>query len=45
MGGSLFLPEVGDEVLVAFEHGDLRRPYIVGKLWNTTDPPPERDDR
>jgi type VI secretion system secreted protein VgrG len=45
VGGSSFLPEVGDEVLVAFEHGDVRRPYILGKLWNTTDPPPERDDK
>jgi len=34
-----FLPEVGDEVLVVFEHGDLNRPVIVGSLWNSTAPP------
>lgn len=39
--GSLFLPEVDDEVLVAFEHGDLRRPYVIGALWNGVDTPPK----
>jgi uncharacterized protein involved in type VI secretion and phage assembly len=38
--GFYFLPEVGDEVLVAFERGDLRVPYVVGSLWNATSPAP-----
>ena len=39
--GAFFMPEVGDEVLVAFEHGDFAHPYIVGFLWNGADKPPE----
>ncbi len=39
--GLFWLPEVNDEVLVAFEHGDFDYPYIVGALWNGTDKPPE----
>ena len=35
--GFHFLPEINDEVLVAFEHGDIRRPYILGALWNGKD--------
>ena len=38
--GAYFLPEVDDEVLVAFELGDIRRPYVVGALWNSKDTPP-----
>jgi uncharacterized protein involved in type VI secretion and phage assembly len=39
--GLYFLPEVDDEVLVAFEHGDARFPYVLGALWNGKDKPPE----
>lgn len=38
--GMFFLPEVDDEVLVGFEHGDLRFPYVLGALWNGKDKPP-----
>ena len=39
--GAYFIPEVGDEVLVAFERGDLRFPYIVGSLWNGQEQSPQ----
>ena len=43
-GRGLFsLPEVEDEVLVAFEQGDPRFPYVVGSLWNGQDKPPAKD--
>ncbi|MBA4175712.1 MAG: type IV secretion protein Rhs [Leptothrix sp. (in: Bacteria)] len=42
--GSWFIPDVDDEVLVAFEAGDLRRPYVIGALWNGRDAPPETMD-
>jgi uncharacterized protein involved in type VI secretion and phage assembly len=38
--GTWFVPEVDDEVLVAFEAGDPSRPYVVGSLWNGHDEPP-----
>jgi uncharacterized protein involved in type VI secretion and phage assembly len=38
--GTYFLPEVDDEVLVAFEQGDPRFPYVLGALWNGKDAPP-----
>ena len=42
--GSWFVPDVNDEVLVAFEAGNPRRPFIVGCLWNGKDKPPESMD-
>ncbi|MBE2200876.1 MAG: hypothetical protein IAE79_19850 [Anaerolinea sp.] len=40
MHGTYFIPNIGDQVLVAFEHGDLNAPYIIGSLWNAMSPPP-----
>lgn len=42
--GFMFTPEVNDEVLVAFEHGSIDRPYVVGVLWNGQDHPPASTD-
>jgi len=42
--GSWFIPDVDDEVLVIFEAGDTRRPYVVGALWNGLDAAPESMD-
>jgi uncharacterized protein involved in type VI secretion and phage assembly len=42
--GTWFVPDAGDEVLVVFEGGDARRPYVVGCLWNGSDSPPEQMD-
>lgn len=38
-GGQL---KVDDEVVVAFENGDLARPYVIGMLWQGSSPPPEQ---
>jgi phage baseplate assembly protein gpV len=40
MHGHYFIPNVGDEVLVAFENGELTAPYIIGSLWTAMSPPP-----
>jgi uncharacterized protein involved in type VI secretion and phage assembly len=39
--GFYILPEINDEVVVAFEHGDIHRPYVVGAIWNGSDKLPE----
>ena len=39
--GAFFLPEVGEEVLVAFIQGSIDRPVVIGVLWDKTDKPPE----
>jgi uncharacterized protein involved in type VI secretion and phage assembly len=41
--GFFFRPEVDDEVLVGFENGEPRRPYVLGALWSKVDAPPARD--
>jgi len=38
--GIMYLPEVEDEVVVGFEHGDFHRPYVLGAVWNGRDAPP-----
>lgn len=42
--GAFFLPEVGDEVIVAFDHGDINHPYVLGSLWNGRNVPPVKND-
>jgi uncharacterized protein involved in type VI secretion and phage assembly len=42
--GVYLLPEVGDHVLVAFEHGDPRSPFVVGALWGENEQPPESNE-
>jgi uncharacterized protein involved in type VI secretion and phage assembly len=42
--GSWFIPDVNGEVLVAFEGGDISRPYILGSLWNGSSALPESMD-
>lgn len=42
--GIWFIPEVEDEVAVAFEGGDPRRPFLLGGFWNGVDAPPEQMD-
>lgn len=41
--GSFFMPEIDDEVLVAFEHGEFDHPFVVGFLWNGEQRPPQSD--
>jgi phage protein D len=43
--GFEFIPEVNDEVVVAFEHDDSHRPFILGSLWNGKDKPPQGSDK
>jgi uncharacterized protein involved in type VI secretion and phage assembly len=40
--GAFMIPDVGDEVLVSFIHGDPRLPVVVGGLWNGRDAAPEQ---
>jgi phage protein D len=39
--GTFFLPEKGDEVLIAFEQGNVGRPFVLGALWNGRDAQPD----
>jgi uncharacterized protein involved in type VI secretion and phage assembly len=38
--GMVWIPQVGDEVIVAFEHGDISYPVVLGGLWNGKDKAP-----
>lgn len=38
--GFFFIPQINDEVLVAFNQGDVREPFVVGSLWNRIDRSP-----
>jgi len=42
--GTWLIPDVGDEVLIAFEFGHPDRPCVLGSLWNGSDKPPESMD-
>jgi len=42
--GWFFLPEIDDEVLVLFAHGDVRRPVVLGAIWNGKDKPSDKND-
>jgi uncharacterized protein involved in type VI secretion and phage assembly len=43
--GTFFMPELHDEVLLAFDQGDPRLPYVIGFMWNGQDAPPGQDVR
>ena len=40
--GIFFIPQIGDEVLVAFHHGDVREVYVIGSLWSSVQKPPTK---
>ena len=42
--GIAFVPEINDEVLVAFERGDVRSPFVLGGLWSGMFAPPQADE-
>jgi uncharacterized protein involved in type VI secretion and phage assembly len=43
--GTYFLPEVDDEVLVAFQNGDIHKPFVIGSLWNGKNKPPQKNSK
>lgn len=43
--GAFFMPEIDDEVILAFNHEHWDHPYAVGFLWNPKQMPPSSDER
>jgi uncharacterized protein involved in type VI secretion and phage assembly len=43
--GMFFMPEIDDEVILAFDHGHMDHPYVIGFLWNNQQRPPSTDER
>lgn len=43
--GMFFMPEIDDEVILAFNHGNWDHPYVIGFLWNPVQKPPSTDER
>jgi phage baseplate assembly protein V len=43
--GTVFLPEPGDHVVVAFEHGDVNHAYVLGAIWSDSQAPPQLDGK
>jgi phage baseplate assembly protein V len=43
--GTFFMPEIGDEVAVAFQHGDFAHAYVLGAMWNGVAAVPSQDPR
>lgn len=42
--GFFFVPDVNDEVLVGFDHGDVNHPFVLGSIWNNKEKPPGTSD-
>lgn len=42
--GIVFFPEIDDEVLIAFQNGNINMPFVIGSLWNGVDAPPETNE-
>lgn len=43
--GAFFMPEIDDEVIIAFDRGEWDHPYVIGFLWNPMQRPPSDDER
>ena len=42
--GTYFVPEKNDTVMVVFIDGNIRRPVVIGGMWNKSDTPPETNE-